>query len=60
MTTTGLESVGGVDGLVALPGLDRTPAARDRRVVAFEDQYLYGLGPRTGQLVGELVEQFHP
>ncbi len=60
VTTTGLESVGGVDGLVALPGLDRTPAARNRRVVAFEDQYLYGLGPRTGQLVGELVEQFHP
>jgi iron complex transport system substrate-binding protein len=60
VTTTGLESVGGVDGLVALPGLDRTPAGRDRRVVALEDQYLYGLGPRTGQLVGELAAQFHP
>jgi iron complex transport system substrate-binding protein len=60
VTTTGLESVGGVDGLLAIPGIDQTPAAADRRVVAFEDQYLYGLGPRTGQLVGELVDAFHP
>ena len=60
VTTTGLESVGGVDGLLAIPGIDQTPAARDRRVVAFEDQYLYGLGPRTGALVAELVTAFHP
>ena len=60
MTTTGLESVGGIDGLLATPGIDRTPAAANRRVVAFEDQYLYGLGPRTGELVDELVTAFHP
>jgi iron complex transport system substrate-binding protein len=60
VTTTGLESVGGIDGLLATPGIDRTPAATNRRVVAFEDQYLYGLGPRTGELVGELVSAFHP
>ena len=60
VTTTGLESVGGVDGLLAIPGIDQTPAAANRQVVAFEDQYLYGLGPRTGHLVGELVDAFHP
>jgi len=60
VTTTGLESVGGVDGLLAIPGIDQTPAAANRHVVAFEDQYLYGLGPRTGHLVGELVDAFHP
>ena len=59
VTTTGLESVGGVEGLLAIPGIDRTPAARDGRVVALEDQYLYGLGPRTGQLVGELADAIH-
>lgn len=60
VTTTGLDSVGGVDGLLAIPGIDQTPAAANRQVVAFEDQYLYGLGPRTGHLVGELVDAFHP
>ena len=52
VTTSGLESVGGADGLLSMPGLDQTPAARDGRVAAFEDQYLYGLGPRVGQPVG--------
>ena len=60
VTTTGLESVGGIDGLLATPGIDQTPAAQQRRVVAFEDQYLYGLGPRTGALVADLVTAFHP
>lgn len=59
VTTTGLETVGGVDGLLALPGLDQTPAGINGRVAVFEDQFLYGLGPRTGQLVGELVAAFH-
>jgi iron complex transport system substrate-binding protein len=60
VTTTGLDSVGGIDGLLAIPGLDRTPAATHRRVAAFEDQFLYGLGPRTGELVAQLVTAFHP
>ena len=51
VTTTGLESVGGIDKLLALPALARTPVATNRHVYAYEDQYLYGFGPRTGQLL---------
>lgn len=60
VTTSGLESVGGIDGLLAVPGIARTPAGRQRRVLAYEDQYLYGGGPRTGQLMSELIEDLHP
>lgn len=62
VTTTGLESVGGVDGLLALESgaLSRTPAGRDRRVLAYEDQYLLGFGPRTGALLAELTRDLHP
>jgi len=59
VTTTGLESVGGIDGLLVQPGLAETPAGEHRRVLVFEDQFLYGLGPRTGQLVADLAEQIH-
>ncbi len=52
--TKGLESVGGVDGLVSLPGVAQTPAARDRRVVAVDDTLLLSFGPRTGSLVDAL------
>jgi iron complex transport system substrate-binding protein len=59
VTTTGLESVGGIDGLLEIPGLANTPAGQNRRVLAYEDQYLYGFGPRTGDLLAELVTAFH-
>lgn len=59
VTTTGLESVGGIDKLLALPALARTPVAANRQVFAYEDQYLYGFGPRTGQLLAQLVRDIH-
>jgi iron complex transport system substrate-binding protein len=60
VTTTGLESVGGVDGLVAVPAVAGTPAGRDRRVIALDDQLLLGLGPRAGDALEQLVDQLHP
>jgi iron complex transport system substrate-binding protein len=59
VTTTGLESVGGVDKLLALPALSRSPVASNRQVFAYEDQYLYGFGPRTGHLLAQLIRDIH-
>jgi len=61
VSTTGLESIGGIDGLLAIPGIAETPAGEDpeRRVLQFEDQLLFGLGPRTGQMVAELAAAIH-
>lgn len=50
----GLESVGGIDGLLRIPGLADTPAGRNRQVVAFDDLYFLGMGPRTGQALADL------
>lgn len=52
--TTGLESLGGVDGLLKLPGLARTPAGRNRRIVTMSGQYLSGFGPRCGRAALDL------
>lgn len=59
VTTTGLESVGGVDDLLALPAFSRTPVAKSKKVLVFETQYLYGSGPRTGRLLTEIVRALH-
>jgi len=59
LSTTGLASVGGIDGLLSIPGLAETPAGKNRRVLTFEDQYLFGAGPRYGQLLLELVHAIH-
>jgi iron complex transport system substrate-binding protein len=58
-TTTGLESVGGVHGLLGQPAFERTPVAESRRVFAYETQYLFGFGPRTGQLLRELTTDLY-
>lgn len=52
--TGGLESVNGIDGLLALPGVAQTTAGRERRVIAVDDEVLLSYGPRTGALVDML------
>ncbi len=52
--TKGLESVGGIDGLLGLPGVAQTTAGRERRVIAVDDTLLLSFGPRTGELITRL------
>jgi iron complex transport system substrate-binding protein len=51
----GLESVGGVEGLVALPGIAQTPAGKAKRIIAVDDSLLLSFGPRTPQLLEKLA-----
>lgn len=55
----GLESVGGIDGLVEIPGVAQTPAGMDRRVVSVEDGVLLNYGPRTDEVLKSVVEQLY-
>ncbi|MFJ6212193.1 hemin ABC transporter substrate-binding protein [Streptomyces sp. NPDC092296] len=57
--TKGLESVGGLDGLEKVPGVAQTPAGLDRRVVAIDDGVLLNFGPRTDQVLRQLVDGIH-
>lgn len=56
----GLASVGGVDGLLQIPGVSQTPAGEAERIVAFEDLYLLGFGPRIGDAIYDLALALHP
>ncbi|MFF9121841.1 hemin ABC transporter substrate-binding protein [Streptomyces sp. NPDC014889] len=55
----GLESVGGLDGLVKIPGIAQTPAGMERRVVSVEDGVLLNYGPRTDQVLRSIVDQLY-
>ena len=46
---SGLESVGGTQGLWQLPGLALTPAGQQGRVLSMNGLLLLGFGPRLGQ-----------
>ncbi|MBX3204510.1 MAG: hemin ABC transporter substrate-binding protein [Labilithrix sp.] len=50
----GLESLGGVDALLKVPGVATTPAGKTKRIVPIDDLLLLGFGPRTGKAALEL------
>ncbi|MEV8422497.1 heme/hemin ABC transporter substrate-binding protein [Streptomyces niveus] len=60
LMTKGLDSVGGAEGLVKIPGVAETPAGLDRRFVSVDDGVLLNYGPRTDQVLASLVEQLYP
>ena len=56
MMTKGLESAGGVDGLLErLPALAETPAGQHRRFVAMGDSQIMGFGPITASVLNALA-----
>ncbi len=55
----GLKSIGGIDGLLKLPGLADTPAGKTRKVVTFDDLKLLGFGPRTAEAAIELHKKLN-
>lgn len=56
----GLESIGGLEGLLKMPGVALTPAGKNRRVLTMDDLLLLGFGPRLGQSAWELFRKLHP
>ena len=56
LMSKGLASVGGLDGLVALPGVAQTRAGKERRVTTVDDSLLLSFGPRTPKLLALLRE----
>ena len=60
MLERGLDSLGGVEGLLKLPGMALTEAARHDRIVAMDDLYLSSFGPRLGAAIKDLAIHLHP
>lgn len=54
---SGLESLGGLDGLAAVNGVKETKAYKEKQVLSFDGHYLSGMGPRVGQVALELAKE---
>lgn len=52
---SGLESVGGIDGFLKVPGVAQTTAGKNRKIIQMDGQLLTGFGPRLGLAVQELI-----
>lgn len=54
--TKGLQSVGGISGLLKLPGVAQTQAGKNQAVIDVDDSLLLSFGPRTPSLVTALAK----
>lgn len=60
MVSSGFESLGGVDGVLKVPGVSLTTAGKKKQIVAIESLKLTNFGPRLGEAVKEVVLRLHP
>lgn len=47
--TTGLQSLGGVDGLLKIQGVEKTNAGKNKKIIALDGALISGFGPRVGE-----------
>lgn len=56
---SGLESLGGMDGLLKVQGIAQTNAGKNKKVIEMDGQLLTGFGPRVGKAAIELAEKLN-
>jgi iron complex transport system substrate-binding protein len=54
LTDQGMKTIGGIGGVLRLPGIKQTRAGKEQKVVSLEAMYLLGFGPRMPLAVAEL------
>lgn len=59
-TQRSLDELGGIEKLLALPGVALTPAAGTRRIEAMDALFLLGFGPRTPAALRDLAARLRP
>ncbi|KGO85661.1 ABC transporter substrate-binding protein [Flavobacterium rivuli WB 3.3-2 = DSM 21788] len=51
---SGLESLGGAAGVLKIPGVDKTNAGKNKKIIAMDGGLLSGFGPRLGEAATQL------
>ncbi len=49
MFDSGVESVKGIDGVLKIPGVDKTNAGKNKKIITMDGGLLTNFGPRTGE-----------
>jgi iron complex transport system substrate-binding protein len=54
MFDSGLQSVGGAEGVLKIPGVDKTNAGKNKKIISMDGALLSGFGPRLGEGIYQL------
>ncbi|MGH2558738.1 MAG: heme/hemin ABC transporter substrate-binding protein [Thermomicrobiales bacterium] len=58
--SSGVESIGGLEALLDIPGVAETPAGHAGWFLVYDDLRLLGMTPRTGEMLHEMTLGLHP
>lgn len=58
--SSGLESIGGMDGALKIPGVSQTTAGKKKQIIAVDGLMLTNWGPRLAEAALELFHLTHP
>lgn len=56
---SGLQSLGGIEGLLEVQGVKETKAGKNKKVIEMDGQFLTGFSPRLGKAIQELSEKIY-
>jgi iron complex transport system substrate-binding protein len=59
MSESGLESVGGIEALIKIPGIAQTPAGKSRAIITIGEDLLYNFGLRTPDAIEKLSRDIY-
>ncbi len=57
LPSRGLDTMGGVDAILAIPGVADTPVGKNKKIISVDDVLLLGFSPRLGIGIKELAEK---
>jgi iron complex transport system substrate-binding protein len=60
LPASGVGALGGIEGVLALPGVAETPAGRSQRFLVYDDGLFLNFGPRTGEALARLAADLYP
>ncbi|WP_419221557.1 heme/hemin ABC transporter substrate-binding protein [Gordonia sp. CPCC 206044] len=55
----GADTVGGLEGVLTLPGIAETDAGRNRRIVQMDETKILAFGPDVGEVIGSLARAIY-
>jgi iron complex transport system substrate-binding protein len=55
-----VDEIGGINAVATLPALAKLSAAKEKRIVALDGNYMLNFGPRTAHAIRDLAAAIHP